>query len=185
MEVELTTGEGAVSVSWLAIQKVVSLGDFIEVTGGVFCGRMGWIKAIDGEVVGIVRDLDGQKPITLDNIRVSQILNVIPLVLIFSSGVRCHRQFSKAYLGTLLTWVQPPLLNDVPWSDKVPWIKTEIMIVKTGSLMRTFADVVQLTILEAVGPFRRVILDYDDVMEVCGFEPDELLLTTQPQQPWV
>ena len=106
VEVELTTGEGAVSVSWLAIRKVVSPGDFVEVTGGVFRGWTGWIKAIDGEVVGIVRDLDSQKPITLDNIEVSQILNVtaVPFVLIFSSGVRCHRQFSNAYLGTLLTW---------------------------------------------------------------------------------
>jgi len=78
--------------------------------------------------------------------------------------------------------MQPPLLNDVPRSDKVPWINTEIIIVKTGSPMRTFPGVVtdvlcnqatssglkvevQLTILEAVGPFRRVILDYDDVVE--------------------
>ena len=40
VEVDLATGEGAVSVSWSDVRNVVSLGDFVEVTG-CYRGREG------------------------------------------------------------------------------------------------------------------------------------------------
>jgi len=44
--VELSTDEGIVCVSWLDIYKIIRQGDFVEVTGGVYLGRTGWVNEI-------------------------------------------------------------------------------------------------------------------------------------------
>ena len=74
MEV-LVTGEGDVRVPWLDIRKVVSVGQFVEVTAGVYHGQKGWVDTIVtggmyqelsgwqhkmyDHVAGIVKDPDG------------------------------------------------------------------------------------------------------------------------------
>jgi len=56
MEV-LVTGEGDVRVPWLDIQKVVSVGQFVEVTTGVYCGQKGWVDTI--VTGGMYQELSG------------------------------------------------------------------------------------------------------------------------------
>ena len=100
----LVTGEGGIRVPWLDIRKVVSVGDFVEVTGGIYHGQKGWVDAVVtggmyqghsgwlhtmyDHVAGIVKDPDGQKLSNPDSIQVCDIpKNFQPVVLIFSSGV--------------------------------------------------------------------------------------------------
>ena len=102
----LVTGEGDVRVPWLDIQKVVSVGQFVEVTAGVYCGQKGWVETVVtggmyqelsgwqhkmyDHVAGIVKDPDGQKRLTPDSIEVCDIpKNVQAIVLIFSSDICC------------------------------------------------------------------------------------------------
>jgi len=103
----LATGEGDVRVPWLDIRKVVSEGDFVEVTGGVYRGQKGWVNIMAtggvyqghlgwihtmNDVVGIVKDPDGQKLSTPDSVKVCDIpKDFQPIVLIFSSDIRCPR----------------------------------------------------------------------------------------------
>jgi len=102
----LVTGEGDVRVPWLDIRKVVSVGQFVEVTAGVYHGQKGWVDTVVtggmyqelsgrqhkmyDHVAGIVKDPDGQKRLTPDSIEVCDIpKNVQAIVLIFSSDIRC------------------------------------------------------------------------------------------------
>ena len=68
-------------------------------------------------------------------------------------------------------------------SDKVPWLETKVVITKQSSALRTKKGIVknvlcnqatpsglrleiELTSVDAVNPFRRLTLDYDDVVEL-------------------
>lgn len=44
--VELSTDEGIVCVPWLNVLKVIRPGDFVEVTGGMYLGRTGWVGQV-------------------------------------------------------------------------------------------------------------------------------------------
>jgi len=85
----LVTGEGDVRVPWLDIRKVDSVGQFVEVTAGVYRGQKGWVDTVVtggmyqelsgwqhkmyDHVAGIVKDPDGQKRLTPDSIEVCDI----------------------------------------------------------------------------------------------------------------
>ena len=84
VEVNLATGEGDVSVSWMDIRKVVSIGDYVEVTSGEFRGLKGWVHAMrtqtiegwvfrdEGDLACVVKDTDGRRLSTSDDIEVCQ-----------------------------------------------------------------------------------------------------------------
>jgi hypothetical protein len=68
VEVDLT-GKGIASVPWSDIRKFVCDGDFVEVTGGEYRGRSGWVNKTQYEfssddVVSIVELQDGEKPLS-------------------------------------------------------------------------------------------------------------------------
>jgi hydrogenase maturation factor len=59
---ELDTEEGIVIVGWMAICKVVRIGDFVEVTGGLHKAQKGWVDEVHlGYAVNIIR-MDESKP---------------------------------------------------------------------------------------------------------------------------
>lgn len=181
VEVDLATGEGAVSVSWSDVRNVVSVGHYIEVTGGVYQGQTGWVLGIIGCVVEIVKDPDAQEPL-LDNIEVGHILGMsIPLFSYLPQTFFVHIDLLKRISEPFLHGTYRPRSNDVPQYDEVPWLGTNVTITKQGHPLRTrpgiIKDVlcrqatssglkvqVELTTLDAVAPFRRINLDYDDVV---------------------
>ena len=197
VEVDLVTGEGAVSVSWLDVRNVVSLGDFVEVTGGVYQGRTGWILGIINCVGDIVKDPDAQEP-SLDNIEVGHILGMsIPLFSYLPQTFSVHIDLLKRISEPFSHGTHRPRSNDIPQYDEVPWLETNITIAKQGHPLRTrpgiIKDVlcrqatssglkvqVELTTLDAVAPFRRIVLDYDDVVvtRYVVLKQLKLLLTT-------
>ena len=75
-----------------------------------------------------------------------------------------------------------PSSSTVLRSDKVPWLGTKVVVRKQGSVWKTKEGIVkdvlcnqatpsglrveiELTCLDAVNPFRHLILDYDDIVE--------------------
>jgi hypothetical protein len=61
---ELDTKEGIVIVPWMDICKVVCIGDFVEVTGGLHKEQRGWVDQVDLEVklANIIAMADDGKP---------------------------------------------------------------------------------------------------------------------------
>lgn len=60
-EVELSTGEGVVSISWLDLYKHFTPGDFVEVTSGLLLGQMGWVDGVKDATVSVVQYTAGRK----------------------------------------------------------------------------------------------------------------------------
>ena len=73
---ELDTKEGIVVVPWIAICKVVRIGDFVEVIAGLHKEQKGWVDEINLsiEVANIIRMVDKGKQIS-DHVEVLSILN--------------------------------------------------------------------------------------------------------------
>ena len=74
VEVDLSTHEGIVCVSWMDIRKVIHPGDYVEITGGVYRGRTGWFHEIRHllqreEVASVVELKDTEKSL-LDRLEV-------------------------------------------------------------------------------------------------------------------
>lgn len=61
VEVDLATGEGVINVPWSDLRKDIVVGDFVEVEGGSLLGRVGWVEAVEGEVVHFIEALDMEK----------------------------------------------------------------------------------------------------------------------------
>jgi transcription elongation factor len=63
---ELDTEEGIVVVPWMAICKVVRIGDFVEVSGGLHKEQKGWVDEVelDNQVANVIRMVDEGKPIS-------------------------------------------------------------------------------------------------------------------------
>ena len=74
---ELDTKEGIVIVPWMAICKVVHIGNFIEVTGGLHKEQKGWVDGVNTQVVNIIRMVDEERPIS-DHVEMHPILNKCP-----------------------------------------------------------------------------------------------------------
>ena len=76
---ELDTKEGTVIVPWMAICKVLRIGDFVEVTGGLHKEQKGWVDNVDlsSRVANIIRMVDERKPFS-DHAEVHPILNENP-----------------------------------------------------------------------------------------------------------
>ena len=68
-----------VIVPWMAICKVMHIGDFVEVTGGLHKEQKGWVDEVDlyTQAVNIIRMVDEGKPFS-DNVEVCPILNENP-----------------------------------------------------------------------------------------------------------
>jgi hypothetical protein len=66
-EVEYIKGEGIGSVAWLDLRKDVAIGDFVEVTSGIWHGTQGWVDHLDGDVVSVVKKSTTDRP---DNVEV-------------------------------------------------------------------------------------------------------------------
>lgn len=88
--VELDTEEGIVVVPWVAICKVVHIGDFVEVSGGLHKEQKGWVDEVElkTQVANVIRMVDEGKPIS-DHVEVCPILNECPLQA--HIPVRCSR----------------------------------------------------------------------------------------------
>jgi len=78
---ELNTEEGTVVVPWMAICKVVRVGDFVEVTAGLHKEQKGWVDGVelDTQVANVIRMVDEgfRKPIA-GHIEVRPVLNECP-----------------------------------------------------------------------------------------------------------
>jgi transcription elongation factor len=74
--VELDTKEGTVIVPWMSIYKVLRIGDFVEVMGGLHKEQKGWVNEVnlDCGVANIIRMVDERKPFS-DHAEVRTILN--------------------------------------------------------------------------------------------------------------
>ena len=71
-EVELSNNDGIVVTSWLQIRKVIPGGAFVEVSGGKYRGRKGWVDGMgecDGALVIELKDIEIENP-SLDRITV-------------------------------------------------------------------------------------------------------------------
>jgi hypothetical protein len=121
--VELSTEEGIVCVPWLKIRKVLRIGDYVEVTGGMYLGRTGWVGGLHDlvgttgdtgtytymelKVANIIQKEDKEKP-SSDHIQVFPIpFECSAPVLIFPSDDRRVRQFIKACCCSSHTWNAP------------------------------------------------------------------------------
>ena len=62
---ELDTNEGICCVHWLNICKIICVGDFVEVTGGMHKGQHGWVDEVNlyTQVANIIRLVDKEKPV--------------------------------------------------------------------------------------------------------------------------
>lgn len=76
---ELDTEEGIVIVPWMAICKVLRIGDFVEVTGGLHKEQKGWVDKVNlhTQVANVIRMVDNGKPIS-DHVEVRLKLNECP-----------------------------------------------------------------------------------------------------------
>jgi transcription elongation factor len=61
---ELDTDEGIICVGWLKICKVIHIGDFVKVTGGMHKGQSGWVEEVDlyYRLANIIKLVDKEKP---------------------------------------------------------------------------------------------------------------------------
>ena len=75
--VELDTKEGIAIVSWMDICKVMRLGDFFEVTGGLHKDQKGWVDVVDlrTRVANIIRMVDKPGKTFSDRPEVCPIMN--------------------------------------------------------------------------------------------------------------
>ena len=73
---ELDTDEGIICVGWLKICKIIHVGDFVEVTGGMHKGQSGWVEEVDldTKVANVTQLVDEEKPQS-DRCEVCPILN--------------------------------------------------------------------------------------------------------------
>ena len=60
-EVELSTGEGVTSISWLDLYKHFTPGDFVEVTSGLLLGQMGWVDGAKDATVSVAQYTAGRE----------------------------------------------------------------------------------------------------------------------------
>jgi len=180
-EVDLGPG-GIVNASWLNVHKALCVGDYIEVTGGDFQGKTGWLDCVEDEVASVVRD-GGNQEAPVSNIEVSQIprsnvqilCSYIPQVFLVRIDLlkRVDVPFSFA--------AQAPSTR-IPHSDPVPWIGTEVVITQPKHPFKghrgTVKDVncrqatssglvlqIELATFLSIAPFRVITLDYDAVVE--------------------
>lgn len=111
---ELYTKECIVIVPWMAICKVVRIGDFVKVTGGLLKEQKGWVDGVDLaiQVVDVIRMVDEGKP-TSDHVEVRPILNECPLMLIFLSDVPGAKQSIKAFRCSPCAWIA----SEACWCD--------------------------------------------------------------------
>ncbi|KAF8809405.1 hypothetical protein BYT27DRAFT_7232217 [Phlegmacium glaucopus] len=54
LEVDLSTGEGAVAVPWYYIRKVIAISDFVHIMAGPLHGTTGWVDGLDEDTVHLV-----------------------------------------------------------------------------------------------------------------------------------
>lgn len=62
---ELDTNEGIICVHWSKICKIINVGDFVEVTGGMHEGQSGWVEWVTMTLYAQVADVfqvDKEKP---------------------------------------------------------------------------------------------------------------------------
>ncbi len=165
---ELDTDEGILYVRWLDFFKVIVVGDYVEVTGGMHKGQRGWVVNMDpyGQVAEVVRSVDEEKPFSESTPEVFEVhANVLRLTAV-PHVLGKHRGDA----------------NVIPRAEKVPWIGVEVIIIgahaqkgylgiiknvlcnqSTSSGIRV---VMQITSpLVASAPFMHVVVDYNQVVE--------------------
>jgi len=57
IEVELTGGEGLVSVAWKEVQKCYSVGNFVQVSHGPCQGHLGWVVDVYNDEINCIKEL--------------------------------------------------------------------------------------------------------------------------------
>jgi hypothetical protein len=183
VKVDFGTEGGVVSVPWLQIRKIMNPGDFVEVTCGEYQGRTGWFDGTgsipwdnNANIASVIEvmDLDNQETKVIDIQILSHLCSDLPQT--FDVHVNSLKRIAAPFvLGTQQP--RPQLIR----SDPIPWLNTEIVITgrhaqkgykgiitdvicnqQTSSGLRLQ---VQLTIYDPTAPFRRITLDYDDVVE--------------------
>ena len=60
VEVDLTSGEGLISITWTELHKHVIVGDFVEVLSRPLQNLTGWVEAVDGETVNVIQHIGSE-----------------------------------------------------------------------------------------------------------------------------
>ena len=175
LSVELATEEGIVEYPWLALRKKLVAGKFVEITAGVHKGQTGWLSQVDigAQVANVI-------PLS-DRTEVGQTrTDSLPFLTM--------PQNFKVHVNTLKLTEEPPVIDahpkhkvTTPWSTRVPWIGKEVIISgqhymrgQKALIMNVLANQptssglqveIQSSTLHAVAPFRRMTIDYDDVVD--------------------
>ena len=192
----MDTKEGTVVVPWMAICKVLHIGDFIEVTGGLHKEQKGWVDEVDlrTQVANIIRMVDEETSFS-DNVEVRPILNENPPCSYSLQTFQVNIILLKHSDVPTLLGQHPKHAGAISSSEQVPWINLEIIITH-GHPMKGYPGVikdvlcnqrtpsglqvvVQITSLDSTAPFKHITLDYDHVVEAryLYFAPHELPLT--------
>ncbi|KAF8962226.1 hypothetical protein BDZ97DRAFT_1759458 [Flammula alnicola] len=184
-EVELAE-EGVQRVPWYNIRKNIAVGQFVQVSSGPNLGNTGWVIEIVGEIASVI------EKIAEGEIKSSEHSNAMKL------------------MEVNLNWLnvtEPPHLQHAPQlpSSNIkfarsrchPWCGLNIIVSKThhphkGSTGEVKELDVQLMRYDPSRPFRRIIVDYDDVVEATSHVelkvflfPDDDEAEPSQQQPMV
>jgi hypothetical protein len=180
-EVEVSNKDGIVAVSWLHIRKVIPVGEHVEITGGEYRGKKGWFDGIQqytqGARVIVVEDVNNPLPdrITVNLFSISQIPCLI-FIQILEAHVNLLKQIDAPFV-----LAKPSNALEKTQSDRVPWIRTEVIITGRHQLKTRRGIIVdvlckqdtcsglrvclELTTLDPTSPFGHIVLDYDYIVE--------------------
>jgi ribosomal protein L24 len=105
---ELETDEGILYVPWVKICKIIHVGDFVEVTGGMHKGQKGWVDKVDFDfqIANVIHLVDKEKLVS-DHCEVCPTPNKRMndhLKPIFPSDVRGEPQCTEARHCSICTW---------------------------------------------------------------------------------
>ena len=188
LEVDFATNEGIKRVSWYNVRKVFSPGDFVIVMSGPSRGTKGWVERLEDDTVYFLEyKEEGNVSSSFDDSMVSFILPVLRWYMLIQWFVLQRYEFHINWLKLTTvpffhTSSTLKMDDSLSKADRVPWISTNVIITKLGSSFKGYVAVVkdvlpgqdtasslkieiQLTYLDPASPFRRTIVDYDDVVE--------------------
>jgi len=193
--VDLATKEGIVKACWLEICKVVHVGDYVEITGGTYQGKTGWVVGVrdfgilgvpgHNQVASIILHFEEKDALLSDGLEVCQILK-FPAVDSCSLQIETHVNLLKHAVVPHVLGTHPHLSNAIPRSERIPWINTAVIVTGRHS-MRTYPGIVkdvlpgqqtpsglkiqiEPTCVDPNRPFTLLTLDYDNVVEARYFK---------------
>ncbi|KAF8973571.1 hypothetical protein BDZ97DRAFT_1751601 [Flammula alnicola] len=169
-EVELAE-EGVHRVPWYDIRKNIAVGQFVRVSSGPNLGNTGWVIEVVGEVASVV------DKIAEGEIKSSEHSNAMKLMEVNLNWLNIteppHQQRAPQLPSSNINFAR---------SRRHPWCGLNIIVSKThhphkgstGEVKEVLSGQstvtgikldVQLTRYDPSSPFRRILVDYDDVIE--------------------